>query len=94
MISISDIAINFITGAIVEISGKLPAEFLQFPISDFDEKMLDLFQNFLDAFNALNFIFPIWLIVGVIQIIIISELILFGFKFVVFLVNMLRGSGA
>jgi len=72
----------------------LPNEFSFLPFGQFERDLQNLSPDLILAFNGINSIFPIKLLLGVILVIVAGEILLFSIKAMFWLANMVRGAGA
>lgn len=72
----------------------LPTEIEFFPIATFVGYLDSFKANLGFAFSGIAKIFPIELLLIIVSVVITGEIILFGIKIGMFVVNLIRGSGA
>ncbi len=72
----------------------LPTQIDFLPIATYESTLEGLQGNLAYAFSGVNKLFPLDLLLGVILVIITAELILFLVKIAMFVINVVRGSGA
>ena len=72
----------------------LPSSISFMPIETFTSTLTGLKENLIYSLSGLNFFLPTGLLLGIILLIIFAEISLFLFKIGVFIINLVRGSGA
>ena len=72
----------------------LPTELEIFPLATLTGYLEALQGNLVYAFSGIAKLFPIELLLTIVSVIIAGEIILFGIKAGVFVINLVRGSGA
>jgi len=72
----------------------LPTEVDIFPLATFAGYLEGLQTNLVYAFSGIAKLFPIELLIIIISVVILGELILLGVKAGMFVINLVRGSGA
>lgn len=72
----------------------LPSSIGFVPIETFTATLDGLKENFIYSLSGLDFFIPTGLLLGLILLIIFAEVSLFLFKTGVFIINLVRGSGA
>ena len=72
----------------------LPTQITFLPIATYQSTLQGLEGNLAYAFSGVNKLFPLELLLGVVLTIITAELILFLVKIAMFVINVVRGSGA
>lgn len=92
---IADILLDFVIFLIQRLLlPVLPNSIDFYPIEVFSANLYAVKSNLITSFSGLGQLFPINLILIIFSVIIFSEIILFSFKIGVFLINIVRGSGA
>lgn len=92
--SASDILLTIIIWLYKHTLLLLPTEIGFFPIDVFVNYLDSFKANLIFAFSGIAKIFPIELLFIIISVIILGEIILFGVKMGMFVINLIRGSGA
>lgn len=92
--SVSDVIISIVNSIIGAFASILPAEFSGLPVADFNTGFLGIAQNISTAYNSIDWLCPAWLVIGVFSIVILSEILLLGYKAGLTIINVIRGSGA
>ena len=72
----------------------LPTEFAFMPLLTFKNALEGMSNFFTSSFAGLNNIFPSYFFIGIIILIISAEVILFAIKGTMYIINLIRGSGA
>ncbi len=72
----------------------LPTEVEFLPINTFIGYLDSFKDNLVYAFSGISKLFPVELLFIVISVVIVGEVILFGVKIGMFVINLIRGSGA
>lgn len=72
----------------------LPTEIGFLPIDTFTAYLDSFKETLIYAFSGIAKIFPIELLFIIISVVIAGEIILFGVKIGMFIINLIRGSGA
>jgi len=93
--SVADVLISSVIWVLQNTIFKiLPNEFSFLPFGQFERDLQNLSPALILAFNGINSIFPIKLLLGVILVIVAGEILLFSIKAMFWLANMVRGAGA
>ena len=92
--SAGDILLTIIIWLYENTLALLPEEMGFLPYDDFIGYLDSFKANLVYAFSGIAKIFPIELLLIIVSVIIAGELILFGVKAGMFLMNLIRGSGA
>lgn len=92
--SAGDILLSIVNWLFKGSLGLLPNEVSFLPYADFVSTLDGLKDNLVYAFSGLGNVMPINLIFVLISVIMAGELILFAIKSVMFMINLIRGSGA
>jgi hypothetical protein len=92
--SAGDILLTIVNWLFKTSLGLLPAEISFLSYADFVSTLDGLKDNLVYIFSGLGNVMPIALVFVLISVIMAGELILFGIKSVMFMINLIRGSGA
>ena len=92
--SAGDILLTIIIWLYKNTLGNLPTEVGLLSLNTFVNYLDSFKANLIYAFSGLASIFPVELLFIIVSIIISGELILFGIKIGMFVINIIRGSGA
>ena len=72
----------------------LPVDFPTLPLLTYQASLMNMSAFLTQSFGGLNNIFPVYLLLAFVIIGVSAELILFSIKGVIFVINLVRGSGA
>lgn len=72
----------------------LPSEFSAIPLATYQTTLLNMSAFLTSSFGSINQIFPIYILLSLVIVGITAEIILFGIKATMFILNLVRGAGA
>jgi len=91
--SVADLIIMIIRILLAPMVAFLPTSISWFPIEDWINFLNDIVGNAIESLSGLGFIFPVVLIFSLVLLIITAEIILFSFKSLKWLIQLVRGGG-
>ena len=91
--SVADLIIMVIRILLAPMVAFLPTSITWFPIEDWVNFLNDVVGNVIESLSGLGFIFPVVLILSLVLLIITAEVILFSFKSLKWLIQLVRGGG-
>jgi len=92
--SVADLLINIIIFLVQRFLLILPTSISWLPIEEFNSTLAGVQNNLIFSLSGIGFFMPILLILSLVLLIIFAELSLVIFKAGVWIINVVRGSGA